>query len=92
MADSCNLPLPTASRRNIEPSENKAGMTALEKQIVSLVVAGYTNKESAAMVGVSQGSLRHQTASIMSKLGVVNRLELVLVALHNNLVDPIQQA
>ena len=90
MGDSLNLEPSIARQRVVEPNEDNLGLTALEKEIVALVVAGYTSKESGEMIGVSQRSLRHHIASIMAKLGVGNRLELVLFALHNNLIDPIQ--
>jgi len=90
MGHSYNLEPPIPRQRDVEPNENKLGITALEKRIVSAVVAGYTSRECAEMMGVSQPSLRHYVASIMAKLRVVNRLELVLVALHNNLIDPLQ--
>jgi len=90
MSDSDNLELPGASQCLLEPNENNVTVTALEKQIISAVVAGYTSKESAGMVGVSQRRLRHHIATIMAKLGVVNRLELVLVALHDDLIDHVQ--
>ena len=91
MGDSFNLEPSIARQRVVEPNEDNLGLTALEKEIVALVVAGYTSKESAEMIGVSQRSLRDHIVTIMTKMGVVKRrLELVLVALHDNLVDPIQ--
>jgi hypothetical protein len=46
MGGSYNLELPLAMPRDVEPNENNAGIAALENQIVSAVVAGYTSKES----------------------------------------------
>ena len=41
-------------------------------------VAGYTNKEIAARLGISQNTAKHHLSSIFDKLGVSNRLELAL--------------
>ena len=90
MGDSYNLEVPIARHRDVEANEHDLSLTALELQIVGAVVAGYTSKESAEMLGVSQRSLRHHIANIMAKMRAVkNRLELVLVALQN-MIDPIE--
>jgi DNA-binding CsgD family transcriptional regulator len=88
--ESFKLDPPIPSQHDVEAYDNRIGITALEKWTVSRFVAGRTRKESAELIGVSQRSLRHHMASIMAKLGVVNRLELVLVALDNNLIDSAQ--
>ncbi len=54
------------------------GLTSRELQVVQAVVAGYTNKEIAARLGISQNTAKHHLSSIFDKLGVSNRLELAL--------------
>jgi len=66
------------------------GLTPLEKQVLGLVLAGYTSKESAQRTGVSEHRLRQHLRDIIAKLRVANRFELVLFALHHHLTDPIQ--
>jgi two-component system nitrate/nitrite response regulator NarL len=65
-----------------EPSEGEEhrpfGLTTRELQVVQVVVAGYTNKEIAARLGISQNTAKHHLSSIFDKLGVSNRLELAL--------------
>jgi len=87
MGDGYNLEPPIVRQRDVKRTENTLGITPLERQIVAVIVAGFTNKVSAEMVGVSQRSLQHHIAAIMAKLHVANRFELVLFALHNNLID-----
>jgi DNA-binding CsgD family transcriptional regulator len=65
-------------------------LTPLEKQVVALVLAGYTSKESGQRIGVSQRSVRRRLRGIIAKLGVANQLELVLFALHHHLIDSAQ--
>jgi two-component system, NarL family, nitrate/nitrite response regulator NarL len=54
------------------------GLTSRELQVVQLVVAGYTNKEIAERLAISQNTAKHHLSSIFDKLGVSNRLELAL--------------
>jgi len=65
-----------------EPHERQEhrpfGLTSRELQVVQAVVAGYTNKEIAARLGISQNTAKHHLSSIFDKLGVSNRLELAL--------------
>lgn len=69
---------------------NDHGLTPLEKTIIALVLAGYTSKETGQRIGISGHRARQNLGNIIAKLGVSNRFELVLFALHNHLVDPIQ--
>lgn len=79
-----------ARQRFIEPNGKNFSLTPLEKQIVALVLAGYTSKESGQRIGVSEHSVRQHLRDIIAKLGVSNRLELVLFVLHHHLIDPVQ--
>ena len=74
----------------IEPNGKDFSLPPLEKQIIALVLACYTSKESAQRIGVSQSTVRHHLRGIIGKLGVANRLELVLLALHFHLIGPLQ--
>lgn len=65
-------------------------LTPREKQVIVLVVAGYTKKDIAQKLGVSTLTIKHHVADIFDKLGVSNRLELLLFALHHWLIDYVQ--
>lgn len=67
-------------------------LTAREKQVVVLVAAGYTNRDIAQEFGVSEQTIKHHIANIFDKLGVSNRLELLLFALHHRLIDCVPAA
>lgn len=53
-----------------------AGVTAAERVVLGLVVAGLSNAEIAARRGVSPRTVANQITSLFRKLGVHSRLEL----------------
>lgn len=53
-----------------------AGVTAAERVVLVLAVAGLSNAEIAARRGVSPRTVANQLASLFRKLGVHSRLEL----------------
>jgi two-component system, NarL family, nitrate/nitrite response regulator NarL len=63
------------------------GLTERELQIMTAVVAGYTNKDIAKEFSLSEDTVKHHLSHIFDKLGVSNRLELALFAIHHGLVD-----
>jgi two-component system nitrate/nitrite response regulator NarL len=67
---------------------NEFGLTAREIEIVGAVVAAYGNKEIAQRFQISEKTVKHHLTNIFDKLGVSNRLELALLAVHHRLVSP----
>jgi DNA-binding NarL/FixJ family response regulator len=69
------------------PRQQKAdfGLTARERQIVSAVVNAYQNKEIAEKFAISEKTVKHHLTNIFNKVGVSNRLELALFAVHHHL-------
>lgn len=63
------------------------GLTSRELQVVSSIVAGYSNKDIAQTLSVSEDTVKHHLTNIFNKLGVSNRLELALFAINHRLVD-----
>jgi two-component system, NarL family, nitrate/nitrite response regulator NarL len=66
------------------------GLTAREIDIVGAVVAAYGNKEIGERFHISEKTVKHHLTNIFDKLGVSNRLELALLAVHHQIVprDP----
>jgi DNA-binding NarL/FixJ family response regulator len=64
-----------------------ATLTERELQIVSLVCTGLKNKEIADRLFISESTVRHHLSSIFSKLGVTCRLDLIIYANRQGLVD-----
>jgi len=61
-------------------------LTKRELEMVAAVVSGYSNKEIAGKFSISEDTVKHHITNIFDKLGVYNRLELVLFAIHHGLV------
>ena len=62
------------------------GLSARELEVVRCVSMGLRNKEVADKLGVSEATIKNHLTSVYSKLGVSDRLELILYAIHNRLV------
>jgi two-component system, NarL family, nitrate/nitrite response regulator NarL len=69
-----------------EPRPKTFGLTKRELEIVAAVVAGYSNKEIARKFLISEDTVKHHVTNVFDKLGVYNRLELALFAIHKGLV------
>ena len=57
-----------------------------EKEVVRLIGMGYKNKRISTEMFISETTVRHHLTSIYSKLGVTDRLELLVYAHQNGLV------
>ena len=68
-----------------EAKQKKFGLTPRELEIVSAVVAGYSNKEIAEYFKISEDTVKHHLSNIFDKLGVSTRLELALFAVNQDL-------
>jgi DNA-binding NarL/FixJ family response regulator len=64
------------------------GLTPREMEIVTLVVAGYSNPDIAQRCSISEQTVKHHVSNIFDKLGVSNRLELALFAVNHRLTAP----
>src|SRR5262245_25971847 len=59
-------------------------LTAREREIVSLVAAGITNKQAARRLGISPRTVEVHRARGMKKLGARNSADLVRIVLTGN--------
>jgi two-component system, NarL family, nitrate/nitrite response regulator NarL len=62
-------------------------LTRRELEIVNSIVDGYTNREIAKRFSISEQTVKHHLTSIFEKVGVTNRLELALFAMHQRLAS-----
>lgn len=77
-------PSPAAAASANTVKENTP-LSFREKQVVSLVSQGYRNKEIAHRMFISEQTVKNHLHNIFDKLGVSDRLELALYAIHKNL-------
>jgi two-component system, NarL family, nitrate/nitrite response regulator NarL len=63
----------------------RLGLTRREVQIIGALVDGQTNKDIATTFGISEYTVKHHLTNIYDKLGVYNRVELVLFAINRGL-------
>jgi len=65
-----------------------ASLTDREREVVTLIGEGLKNKQIAERLFISETTVRHHLTSVFSKLGVADRLELVIYAYRHNLAKP----
>jgi len=73
-------PAPSAPR-----DRERSPLSQREREIVALVAQGFKNKEMAEKMFISEQTVKNHLHNIFDKLGVSDRLELALYAIHNNL-------
>lgn len=79
--------LSSASART--PSRKNFGLTRRELEIIGVILGGYSNGDIARKFSISEKTVKHHLTNIFDKIGVSNRLELALFALHHNLEAPV---
>ncbi len=81
VAEEAPPPAPMPAPRDRERSP----LSQREREIVALVAQGFKNKEMAEKMFISEQTVKNHLHNIFDKLGVSDRLELALYAIHNNL-------
>ncbi len=77
------------SRQKVEDPETRkiASLTQREHEVIKLVGEGLRNKAIADRLFISETTVRHHLTSIFDKLGVMDRLELVIYAFRHQLAQ-----
>jgi two-component system nitrate/nitrite response regulator NarL len=65
--------------------DQSGALSQREREIVVLVAQGFKNKEMAERMFISEQTVKNHLHNIFDKLGVSDRLELALYAIHHNL-------
>jgi two-component system, NarL family, nitrate/nitrite response regulator NarL len=78
-------PMPAAPPTPTTRERERSPLSQREREIVSLVAQGFKNKEMAEKMFISEQTVKNHLHNIFDKLGVSDRLELALYAIHNNL-------
>ncbi len=66
-------------------------LTARELEIVGAIVDGAANKDIGSQFGLSEQTVKNHLSRIFDKLGVSNRLELALFAVHHHLLEGVDR-
>lgn len=78
--------LSNQQKETIDPQRMKiSSLTERERQVIALIAEGLKNKQIAERLFISPTTVTHHLSSIYSKLGVSDRLELVVYAFANKL-------
>jgi two-component system nitrate/nitrite response regulator NarL len=64
-----------------------AALSTREREIVGLIAQGFKNKDMAERLFISEQTVKNHLHNIFDKLGVSDRLELALYAIHHKLHD-----
>jgi DNA-binding NarL/FixJ family response regulator len=71
---------------SLDPERKKiSSLTDRERQVIALIAEGLKNRQIAERLFISPTTVTHHLRSIYSKLGVTDRLELVVYAFANKL-------
>jgi len=77
-----------SSRKGDAESEKIASLSSREREVITLIGEGLNNKVIAQRLFISETTVRHHLTSIFSKLGVSDRLELLVYSYRNKLAGP----
>jgi DNA-binding NarL/FixJ family response regulator len=78
------LPQPARRKRVVPPGIR---FSPRERQLVSLVAGGYSNKEIAGYLNLQLQTVKNHLSRVYRKLGISRRVELAVFAVGYGLVD-----
>jgi len=70
---------------NGKTTRERAQLSQREREIIILIAQGYKNKEIAEKMFITEQTVKNHLHNVFDKLGVSDRLELALYAIHNSL-------
>lgn len=74
-----------SSSSNGKAPRERAQLSQREREIIVLIAQGYKNKEIAEKMFITEQTVKNHLHNVFDKLGVSDRLELALYAIHNSL-------
>ena len=75
------------SKEHTTASAKIATLTKREREVIGLIGRGMKNKQIAEQLIISEATVRHHLSSIFAKLGVEDRLELVVYAYQHGIAS-----
>jgi two-component system nitrate/nitrite response regulator NarL len=80
--------LSSAKKTEGEDASRIAALTKREREVILLIGEGLRNRQVGERLFISETTVRHHLTSVYSKLGVSNRLDLVVYAYRHDLSKP----
>ena len=74
------------SGMSFESAELPEPLTDREKTILRFLAGGYSNREIAALLAISDGTVKNHISSVLAKLGVRDRTRAVLKAIDTGII------
>ena len=84
-ASPTDFPPVHAGASNGKTTRERAQLSQREREIIILIAQGYKNKEIAEKMFITEQTVKNHLHNVFDKLGVSDRLELALYAIHNSL-------
>ena len=76
----------TNPKEGLSVSNRSLVLTERQLQVIALVAGGYSNRDLAKTLGIGERAAKYHLTNIYRKLGAVNRLELVLLAIDQRII------
>jgi len=85
-------PVESAAPGPKPPLRPARALTRREKAVIGCLMQGFPNREIARSLSMAEQTVKNHLRSVFDKLGVSDRLELVLYAIHQKLDIPLIEA
>ena len=72
---------------DLQPDQAQDGLSAREREVLQLIAEGYTNKQIAEILSISIKTVQAHRTSLMQKLDLHDRGELIKYAIQKKIID-----
>ena len=76
----------SSNRQGLEKQSHYEALSNREVEVLRLLANGYSNKEIAAALHKSEGTIKNHVSNLLAKLGVRDRTKAVLLAIEQRLI------
>ncbi len=80
--------IPPAVAERLAQRVEAAELTAREREVLALIVAGKGNKQIGAALGITEGTVKTHVNALLAKLGAADRTEAAVMAIRRGIVRP----